>query len=310
MTLRLWMPAARIAAIDSQAKVLPANSLPANSLPANSLPANSFPANSFPGKVLLAGLATAVLLALVLVSPSVARAGTMTLDGTARDFIAGYLPGGHPDFETFTGMDTGIVQNTLGADKKPVYAGLDGNPTTSGQENFDQWFRDVPGVNISIPHSITLQETGPDSGLYIFGDSSFYPIDDLGFGNHGQPHNGSFTFEARGQFIYQGGETFTVSGDDDIWVFIDNQLVIDLGGVHPPLSGSVNLDELGLTLGEAYSLSLFYAERSGDPSNLLVTSSVLLIPERPSLTMLGLLVVGGCCLRRNRRPLSVAPPRS
>ena len=50
------------------------------------------------------------------------------------------------------------------------------------------------------------------------------------------------------------GQTFYFTADDDLWVYINNQLVIDLGGLHPPLEKNVNLNDLGLTVGQDYHI--------------------------------------------------------
>ncbi len=61
--------------------------------------------------------------------------------------------------------------------------------------------------------------------------------------------NFNFCVESHGTFSYVKGQKFQISGDDDIWVFINDKLVIDRGGVHPPASDSVLLDTMGLNQG-------------------------------------------------------------
>ena len=71
----------------------------------------------------------------------------------------------HPDFETGKGgvVMPGQVEQQLGPDGKPVWAGPS-NEVFSSKENFDQWYRDVPGVNMSKPYALELVETPAGSG--------------------------------------------------------------------------------------------------------------------------------------------------
>ena len=49
----------------------------------------------------------------------------------------------------------------LGADGKPVYAHGDaGTVTTTSQCYFDQWYRDVPGVNMSQEYTLDFRRKG------------------------------------------------------------------------------------------------------------------------------------------------------
>jgi fibro-slime domain-containing protein len=200
------------------------------------------------------------------------------LKATVRDFSVS-----HPDFEDFLGSEKGIVQSSLGADGKPVYAGNPTTATTSGQANFDQWFRDVPGVNMAIPVEIPLMDVG--NGMYTYANNAFFPIDGQGFGDEGNIHNYHFTLELRTQFTYEGGEVFTFTGDDDLFTFINGKLAIDLGGVHGAESSTIDLDaraaELGIVKGFKYSLDFFFAERHTSESNFRIDTTIGCFSEPP-----------------------------
>lgn len=197
------------------------------------------------------------------------------LKATIRDFS----PDTHPDFEAkyVPGVDLGIVERNLDANLKPVYAPPLKSQSTSGRENFDKWFRDDP-VNLSSPVDLQLEVVEADELLFEYANTSFFPIDGQLLGNEGRGHNFHFTLEASTYFKYIGGEEFSFSGDDDMWVFINHQLVIDLGGIHSSQSASVELDtvaaRLGLVLGEVYDLHFFFAERHTIQSNFTIRTSI------------------------------------
>jgi len=208
--------------------------------------------------------------------PPTATGSAIVLNATVRDFRDT-----HPDFEKgVSGLVTGLVQTQLGADSKPIFVGPNGRGAISSTASFNQWYNDDATVNSKTVVPVVLSETAPSSGVYSFQSNAFFPIDGQLFGNQGRAHNYHFTLELHTNFTYRGGEVFQFTGDDDIWVFINNRLVVDLGGVHGAASGSVNLDTLGLTIGTTYKFDFFFAERHTTESNFRLQTSIGLSPDQ------------------------------
>jgi fibro-slime domain-containing protein len=245
-----------------------------------------------------------------------AHADNIELTGVIRDFQTS-----HPDFESYPGTYNKVM-DTLDDEGRPTldmsyYSEKKG---TSGQsvyspESFAQWYRDLPDVNISIPFAINL-DNGQEApgGVYSFArekqmpapNNYFFPIDNMGYGltpdtaqwplrwANGGVHNYHFTYELRTKFTYTDPEdrdmpmVFSFTGDDDVWVFINGRLAVDLGGVHSQQQSSINLDsaagELGIEPGGTYTLDLFFAERHTSESNFRIETT-LTLEEVPPTTV-------------------------
>ena len=145
-----------------------------------------------------------------------------------------------------------------GVDGNPLFFPIDKDPFSAGELKPAQ----VPGKPV---------------GLYQVTELWPYDVDDDG---NTLLHNFSFTSEVRYWFKYEAGKTYTLNfvGDDDVWVFINKKLAVDLGGIHTPVEGSITIDNttaggLNMKPDNVYEIAVFQAERQTTCSSYKLTLS-------------------------------------
>ena len=90
--------------------------------------------------------------------------------------------------------------------------------------------------------------------------------------------NQHFCSETHAKFRFKQNLKFSISGNDDIWVYIDNKLAVDIGGNHLPAPGYVNLDKFikNAETGKEYDIDIYTCNRRTTMSNLDIKTNIFM----------------------------------
>lgn len=200
---------------------------------------------------------------------------------------------------------TGMVEKKLGPNGVPVRSSNFPSGCTNAS-HLDNWFlpevigEDANGnkyenvtcreLELSLDDEgywyAKIDDSSPEGGLFLLDDyrwlDSAKTVENVHYDSlpglevnkvRGY-HNFGFTMKIQATFQYVPGQYFEFNGDDDVWVFINDSLVVDIGGQHQKVKKSVNLDKLGLTPDSTYNFHIFYAERKREASNFMMRTSI------------------------------------
>lgn len=229
------------------------------------------------------------------------------------------------EYKTCSGQVLGMVEEFLSADGLPVRVDSTLFPWSkcSAGREVNKWF--IPQVLATDAYGkeytnatcrdidLTLDAEGfwladvteSPNGCNDATNPGFYPLDDFEYLDsaktiknpkfdwdvQGCKHNYSFAMKISAQFKYIKGQYFEFRGDDDVWVFINNRLVVDIGGCHSPVEGAVDLDTIGasdptqkLVEGQEYPFHIFFSERNATGSNFKMRTSINLQTQKTYYT--------------------------
>lgn len=179
--------------------------------------------------------------------------------------------------------------------------------------SLENWFVPAQATATACKELPFIQSLDPSGAMRLrYREAQFFPIDSLappdqlegsvedfarvtglgpgyeGVGNLTYPmgfsgkHNFNWCMEINAQFKYRGGESFHFAGDDDVWVYLDNKLVIDLGGIHGTESrDTLRLDTLSFIKGridETFDFDLYFCERRPAGSSFAMNTTLDLEP--------------------------------
>ena len=220
----------------------------------------------------------------------------------------------------------GLVSNTL-VDDLPLFNAYVANPfdaslTADGREIYQnvqvQFEADENGYYVldSDKYDYAYKKSTNSVDINGAGYRTFFPLD----GHHHYSMNLGVDFTMNEDGTYNGKNCeFNFSGDDDVWVFIDGKLAIDLGGVHSKCAAkidfhekkvtyeckrfvpggstgstgryignneeAVSFEDLGLDVCDngTHRLQVFYMERGGSDANCKITFNMPTINENEDI---------------------------
>ena len=144
-------------------------------------------------------------------------------------------------------LEQGIVDFYLGEDYLPIAKG--GELTSNrGLNDLTRWFKNTDGKSQNYSDTIVLKYL---DNKFSYENENFYPLDEIKFSAgdsvNTDGHNHLFTmiFAVPFKVLKSGEESFEITADDDTFVYVGNELAIDMGGIHDAMSGKFLINESG-----------------------------------------------------------------
>lgn len=162
-----------------------------------------------------------------------------------------------PSMGQMTDSCAAVVTPGMKYDGNPLFFPLDDQPKT------ETW------IEAKVPTQYGYNWEYEDQIVPVFGAAHVA---------NKKTHNFHFSTQVTYWFKYDAKNTARLdfTGDDDVWVFVNDKLAVDLGGVHQPVDGSVTISaataaKYGLADGNVYKLNIFHVERKKESSSFRLT---------------------------------------
>ena len=200
-------------------------------------------------------------------------------------------------------FDTSVGTKYSNVDFEFIYEEATGEYRYNSEENhvhFDEAANTISQYSGAGPNTLSDSSDLKKSGFFPFTDENDN-MTDYGFGMR---MDVEFQLTEDGTIDGSIPMEFSFSGDDDVWVFIDGKLALDLGGLHSRRGGTINFASKKVTYDEVYmsvagnqpntdflknleagthTLTMYYLERGGNDSNCEIKFNLLVVNREGTL---------------------------